>query len=466
MFISLCTVLPLILTSYTKIYTLNYATVNYKSIATSSTSKEEKVEVKQYIGEEIETQFDSNQKPTCQRQCSHRKNIISYIDSPSGLSDRKAIIKDLAQLAGYLCAELVLPPPSVNLSIKHNYKELVSNSVAWSDLYNITFMDGSHAIRSLDINSTKNYSVQQQHQDHYHSWSDVPVFSTSGGTSKYKDWLHIVSTDGKTKEDFRTVQNFSFRQEIDTIEKHKHTKKDPTTTAGFIWEIHKKWYQSDLWEQKLPELLRSIKQGLKEGHHHNDMMPYLFQYYKFHPEIRESKRQGCRYTNTDTVPSHIKTMQKRLVRRIIRNSVDNTKHGILHVRRKDTIHECDTSVDRMREFLACSLNGTDSLGSNLTILLTSDEEDVEYRHEIIELADRYRHVSILDADELVKNIVHEAVKNGVIDKGLDNNYYIFEVEQVLRGWENDFVKFHLVRRRSNKCKDCINLNSQLSTLNN
>jgi hypothetical protein len=88
----------------------------------------------------------------------------------------------------------------------------------------------------------------------------------------------------------------------------------------------------------------------------------------------------------------------------------------------------------MRENFECSFNGTNNLGYNLTLLFTSDEKDMDYRKSVIELADDYNHVAIMDADKTVKTVIREATSNGVLDKHLDNNYFVFEVESILRDW--------------------------------
>ena len=105
-------------------------------------------------------------------------------------------------------------------------------------------------------------------------------------------------------------------------------------------------------------------------------------------------------------------------------SPNNTKLGLLQLRRGDTLEECDTSIDRMRDYFACSLNGTEKLGSNLTMLFTSDEVDTGYRRGIMEQIGEYQHVSIIDVDELVEKVVREAIRNGVVDADWDNNYFI------------------------------------------
>ena len=133
------------------------------------------------------------------------------------------------------------------------------------------------------------------------------------------------------------------------------------------------------------------------------------------------------------------------------------------MRRGDSIDTCNTSVDRVKEYLACSLDGTESLGRNITLLMMTDEDDVEYRQDIMGLLDDFTHVSILDADDIVAKIVRESVRNGIIDAGLENNFYVYDIEQVFQGWDSDFTKFHLVRRRT-MCTDCIPVKSRLEMI--
>eukprot|EP00979_Chaetoceros_neogracilis_P018212 scaffold10556_cov258-Chaetoceros_neogracile.AAC.57 len=273
---------------------------------------------------------------SCQRTCLHRRNIISYTDGPtSGLSDRKVIIRDLSQLAGYLCAHLVMSPPSAYLTSDHNNDIPISNRVSWQDLYNITFMDGSPTIPFVKKKKVGDLLLDEDSR----SWSDVLVFDTQSDASKHKDWFHIVSTEGKVQEDFQAVQTFSFQQES--------AMTQDSDAVGFVWESHAKWYQFDLWTQSLPELPDEIKAGAQDRYDHA-MRPYLATYYDIHPKIKEKNKEGCMYTNIDTYPSHVKKIQKRLIKRIKRHSPSNSAHGILHLRRGDVVDECDTNINRMR----------------------------------------------------------------------------------------------------------------------
>jgi alkyl sulfatase BDS1-like metallo-beta-lactamase superfamily hydrolase len=72
-------------------------------------------------------------------------------------------------------------------------------------------------------------------------------------------------------------------------------------------------------------------------------------------------------------------MQNRLLKWIIGHYSKDAIKGSLHLRRGDSINDCDRSVDEMRDYLACSLDGTESLGRNLTMTFMTDESDTKYR---------------------------------------------------------------------------------------
>lgn len=105
----------------------------------------------------------------------------------------------------------------------------------------------------------------------------------------------------------------------------------------------------------------------------------------------------------DTKPSHLEQMQKGFKIWIKINSLAISIYCLLHLRWTDTLDICDSSLGRVRTFLPCSFNGTESRGRNLTLLLTTDEQDdASYRKDVNGAARVYPHVSILDEDNMVK----------------------------------------------------------------
>ena len=141
-----------------------------KSILTNSSIVLEKSEENEYLDDHLNFNH-----LTCQRSCPKRINKIYWVHKAAGLGDRKNILRDLANLAGYLCAEVVVPPPSVLLHPRHNNWIKVSKSVPWSDLFNVTFIeDGNPAIRSMTAEVGEDFD----------SWFETPVFDVN---SEVKD---------------------------------------------------------------------------------------------------------------------------------------------------------------------------------------------------------------------------------------------------------------------------------------
>lgn len=382
---------------------------------------------------------------SCQRKCVHYNNIIYYTDAPAGLSDRKVIIHDLAELAGYLCAKLVFPPPYVMLSKEHNQDKAIHTNIDWSDFYNLTYRRNNVPAVASVISKDSSISWFLRYKREDEDWHDIPVFDTTSETSKYKDWLHVISEDGELVDDFVTIQNFSFLQELLSVEK------------GFVWEIHKKFYVSDLWNATYEELQLSSEVDFVTRDIYNvEMRPYLNTLF-FHKRVPKQYRLGCKYTNDKyATPSHIQLLQQKLMARIQELSLRDAIIGHLHLRRGDSIDECDTSIERMQRYFQCSLNNTNLLGKNMTIVLTTDETSALYRKNVMGLIDEYNHVSILDGDTIAMKIVADAINNRIIPKYLRGNFYTFEVENILRDWGSRFIDFHLIRRRTT-CNECINL---------
>jgi hypothetical protein len=252
----------------------------------------------------------------CWRHCPQRINKIYFEHGWAGLGDRHVFIHNLAQITGYLCAKQEMAPPSISLNPDHNNGELVSKKVQWQDLRNLTFQRDKSQVLGLDPSFEEDFEY----------WRRVPVYNSD----KYSDWLHLTNTDHRDFiSDYEKLQEFSWRQ------------KDDATT-GFIWEIHSSFYESNVFEEPmLPEPSKEI-QDL--SNYDTKMRPLLMTYRHFHPKVKKDC-WGCLYANDDDSmgPSNLYILRERLKRRVQRKSPQNTTvYGYFHIRRGDTIDECDT----------------------------------------------------------------------------------------------------------------------------
>merc|ERR1711957_595497 len=91
---------------------------------------------------------------------------------------------------------------------------------------------------------------------------------------------------------------------------------------------------------------------------------------------------------------------------------------------------------------------------NITLLMMSDEKDETYRTNIINLAIDYSHVRILDTDNLINKTINEAVQELKLPAKLQNNFFVFEIEQQVLMIKDGIVQFELERRRKN-CRNYI-----------
>jgi hypothetical protein len=128
--------------------------------------------------------------------------------------------------------------------------------------------------------------------------------------------------------------------------------------------------------------------------------------------------------------------------------------GIFHIRRGDAIGECDTTLNKIRSYLSCSLENLEVYGKT-SLLFISDETDTCYRNAIQDMVESLG-FHFIDLDDLVKNAVLEYAST--IDNGsrLVNNMFTFKIERELE-W-NPRVSFKLSQRRS-ECASCDKLHS-------
>ncbi len=97
----------------------------------------------------------------CRRMCPERINRIYYDDEGAGLGHMKTIIRDLSELAGYLCAKLILPKPSKLLHIRHNFGQKLSDDLLWEDFINITFAGDNEPVIIRDECPNSEYLSQR-----------------------------------------------------------------------------------------------------------------------------------------------------------------------------------------------------------------------------------------------------------------------------------------------------------------
>ena len=105
-----------------------------------------------------------------------------------------------------------------------------------------------------------------------------------------------------------------------------------------------------------------------------------------------------------TYLTNLSSITKEIVFDSLEEEFTETSHfGMLHIRRGDATGECDTSLGKMRAYLSCSLEKIEMYG-NITILFTSDEDDLCYRTAIKDMVEALG-LHFVDLDSYIRAVV-------------------------------------------------------------
>ena len=298
--------------------------------------------------------------------------------------------------------------------------------MAWSDLLQATRLDENNN----PVLHTRTYS---SFQDEYKSFRGLRIVSTN-----WKNTKRII-------EDYKQIHKASFQNET------------------FLWEIQiNYWWMIRKQGGNLNNLGNIVNDFIQETEREDyiDMLPTESKF----PSIDLSPSDvflsgishGCTYVKID-YSSPIKLMQRSLDYEVRKhagmiNYDDDALIGLLHLRRGDTIHVCDTSIEKVRSYLKCSIGGSQGIRS-VMLVMTSDEKDINYRNSILRLADEFIQLTVIDGDYITKRIIDEAGATGMIHNSMANGFVAFAVESTLRNAQSGLIDFRLSRRRSN-CPDC------------
>jgi hypothetical protein len=122
--------------------------------------------------------------------------------------------------------------------------------------------------------------------------------------------------------------------------------------------------------------------------------------------------------------------------------------GYLHLRRGDSKNACNTSVAKVREYFACSMNGT-MAPSNFTMVLATEERSEEYLNGIKEVLElngfHYEHL-----DAIVNDALEQQVIDGWYDRNKLNNHLTFKIGIGVAKQ----ASLYLEQRRKFSCHDC------------
>jgi hypothetical protein len=379
--------------------------VNFLSLFhTTSQLHHQKQGLESPATERRSTSVTTSEPSSCWRNCTHRDNVIIYTyTKPQGLSDRLWQLEQLLNIAGYLCASVWYPQPHVLLAAKHNSGKRVDENLTWADFATYTWnSDAGTPIPIHELRNPKHPGLvmsDPQYRGHVKMISTHPQIT-----------IPNIDKDRFTITHFVKAQALSFRG------------------RRFLWQIEVNWYDSLI--DLLPRRVR-----LKSPH------PTML------PNLGSNQSKDCHYHSGRQLPETTAAFVDEIWSGI-QQTYGSATVGHLHIRRRDTKHECDTSLERVESYLKCSLP---TAKQPIVLLFASDERDTDYRQGLQQRVEAsFSHVSLVDSDALVAKHIEEATRTGRLPRRLDNNYYIFRVVHAL----GEKAEFALQLRRTLSCNDC------------
>ena len=480
------------------------------SSAESGSARGQEATLENYYDSQI-LLHPSTKRHYCQRSCSNqRRNKIVIAPHPkykAGLNDRLTILNQLGNLAGYLCATMVLPAPRLFLSPIHNHNKTLSSQVTWDDFVSM----------SWHHHNTNTYNNTNQGK------SSLTSSSSSSSLPVYSSIYHFKQSRWIIHQGYPNTSLILYSQHIKQVWNHfrqveSWTFDSNTHQEPFVWYVAAEFYHfaNDFAKRVIrppmvveTNLLQSHQQQQQRQQLHengrtnistmvNTTEPY---HYGMRPSIliqssldQYNKKlwlQPCSYlqSKTPATTNQIVTFLWKAIQQkqqaflattktetsssssygnpntthTTNNSTVPTKEtttliGLFHIRRNDAQKECDTSIVRMQQYLNCSFQQIEQwMGEgntkNILLLVASDEHDPDYRLSLLQYMRQQLHIQAVDFDLFLQQQFDLAVQKKLLPSRLatDNNFYLFQVEQTLR-WQ--YLDFALEQRRSISCHDC------------
>jgi len=349
---------------------------------------------------EITTTTTTNSRSAsseCYRRCANYDNLIVYgafaTLQQSGLNDRMSHMRNMAHVATFLCARLIVPTPGEWLNHeRHNdgYPATSLSNLTWRDDfvdYPILQQDGNNKSLSAIFGEGINSTVAQLN------------------TSRYKQYRSTTVTE--LLRDYVAVHRDSF---------------SPSSEKPFLWEITLRMQMKlrDLLARTMEEVAEKNELGTNES---TTMLP-----------LKEPHMIRCMHVRQ--VPSeHVQSIVERILEQLPGKA--GCRHfGYLHIRRGDLKNACDTSLPTIKSYLSCTLNykNTSSvLGSRFPLLIGTDERSQDYLGGLEETVNSFENLRYISLDELVMEELQRQVTLGLLPAHKMNNFLIFWVgKQVMQ----------------------------------
>jgi hypothetical protein len=373
----------------------------------------------------------------------------------AGLDDRRQILFTLANLAASLCARVAISPPHQLLDADR-HATTVSPALEWNDL--------------LQIQPLLLEDDDHPHYHYRHCESHNPRLSSPILWELRQPAVELVSQVYANHKRLATRSPQDFWRDFRELQKHVwNSNSDDEEGLLFVWEIKASWHlvkQQPMMIGRLPGNATSTLNFDNNNYDDQKPVPSVF------VDSRLEPTEGCLSIDPWVIPEQMKEIVGAIWNDILGHTPrkgTTTKRqslvGFLHIRRGDSQERCDTSLEKIRSYLTCSLK-TLPKNAGVVLLLASDETNSEYRQGIAQILDEIMvvheaSIKLLDLDSLVLEYIRRSeskssttTAGGKRNAVLESNYYVYAIESVLK---REYVDFVLEQRQTQFCQDCQNL---------
>jgi len=400
--------------------------------------------------------MDIDKRIPCYRQCSgdpnEVRNVIVWVNpwhkNHAGLYDRRYIIDQLLELAGYLCATLYVDPPNFLLGSHDSGHGKLDPSLTWDDFYEWSWHtpESMHLPPPLQIWSGNQKELMKS-------------TSANGTPLKWAQYGGGAWVGGP-----KFVQNF---QEQIAISKRISEPYDNQTTTTvedtppnrFLWLMSENWYKVKGFIERYCEVTYHETKHTNTSLHLplTEETSYVVQ--KYSPTVQPIVDRLWNATLHETLHTTAMNVNKN-------NDENSMIIGAWHIRRGDAKGKCNTELERMATFINCTFAGTEKYWKRMAVLVLSDEKEISYFLGLQELFARHApHVQMVHVDDLITSHMQQwaappppntANASEPIPKRYLNNYHTFLLEnELFKEKANAFFLEH--RRFKSDCPDCVNL---------
>lgn len=339
---------------------------------------------------------DKSKEPaSCARACQSYPNRIIVIDNGvGGIEDRKYVTATLATIASsYLCAKVIIPAPVKWLSARHNRGKPLTSNLTWEDnLARFEFVNTGELAASANRHAL--------------------------GPENVTEWLTLSSRGNLLQEHFEILRNFTAQQQQSQI---NGTPRTPNYSKAFEWTLI-----GNFWNYE-----RSLNKAT-----HKDSTMYTGMYIpRCNIEIR--------------IPPQLVTVVNKVQENIVAKT-GTDRFGSLHLRRGDAVNACDTSINKMANYLSCTFQNYTRAVKDMPLLVSSDDRSTSYRALLKKEIEINTGMLVVDLDNEVEEALRRAIESGEAPAYQMNNFAVFVIVEEIRRR----TIFQLQRRRRFVCNDC------------